>query len=85
MGGNTHCVSCFLQYAGPFSGLCDVDRPRDVICQQLQVLALVLSRSVELSEQAPKVVAAIRACADPFVKPSDELPGLLWEIGAVFR
>lgn len=51
-----------------FAKACDVARPEDVIREQLQALERVLSRSIELCEQAPHVVAAIRNCAEPFMK-----------------
>lgn len=51
-----------------FARACEVARPEDVIREQLQALEQVLSRSIELCEQAPQVVAAIRNCAEPFMK-----------------
>ncbi|UIP31116.1 type II toxin-antitoxin system HipA family toxin [Stutzerimonas kunmingensis] len=51
-----------------FAKACDVARPEDVIREQLQALERVLSRSIELCEQAPHVVAAIRNCSEPFIK-----------------
>lgn len=51
-----------------FAQVCDVTDPEKVICDQLQALERVLARSVELSEQAPDVIAAIRRCAEPFMK-----------------
>lgn len=51
-----------------FAQACDVARPKEVISGQLQALEHVLARSVELSEQAPDVIAAIRRCAEPFMK-----------------
>lgn len=51
-----------------FAQVCDVTQPEEVIREQLQALEQVLARSTELCEQAPHVVAAIRHCADPFIK-----------------
>lgn len=51
-----------------FAQVCDVARPEEVIREQLQALEQVLARSVELCEKAPNVVAAIRQCAEPFIK-----------------
>lgn len=51
-----------------FAGTCDVARPEAIIRRQLQALEQVLARSTELCEQAPHVVAAIRRCAEPFMK-----------------
>jgi serine/threonine-protein kinase HipA len=51
-----------------FAKVCDVARPEEVIREQLQVLEQVLARSTELCEQAPHVVAAIKRCAEPFMK-----------------
>ncbi|MNF31554.1 Serine/threonine-protein kinase HipA [compost metagenome] len=51
-----------------FAQVCDVARPEEVIREQLQALERVLARSAELCEQAPNVVAAIRQCAEPFIK-----------------
>ncbi|WP_339489459.1 type II toxin-antitoxin system HipA family toxin [Pseudomonas sp. EL_65y_Pfl2_R95] len=51
-----------------FAKACDVERPEKVIREQLQALEQVLARSTELCEQAPHVVAAIRRCAEPFMK-----------------
>ncbi|CAM4032814.1 type II toxin-antitoxin system HipA family toxin [Ectopseudomonas alcaliphila] len=51
-----------------FAQVCDVVRPEEVIRGQLSALDQVLARSTELSEQAPHVVAAIRHCAEPFMK-----------------
>jgi serine/threonine-protein kinase HipA len=51
-----------------FAKVCDVARPEEVICEQLQALEQVLTRSTELCEQAPHVVAAIKRCAEPFMK-----------------
>ncbi|MBE7373581.1 type II toxin-antitoxin system HipA family toxin [Pseudomonas lopnurensis] len=51
-----------------FAQVCDVVRPEEVIRGQLSALERVLARSTELSEQAPHVVAAIRHCAEPFLK-----------------
>jgi serine/threonine-protein kinase HipA len=51
-----------------FAQVCDVMRPEEVIRGQLSALERVLARSIELSEQAPHVVAAIRHCAEPFMK-----------------
>jgi serine/threonine-protein kinase HipA len=42
--------------------------PEEVIREQLQALERVLARSTELAEQAPRVVAAIRQCAGPFMQ-----------------
>jgi serine/threonine-protein kinase HipA len=51
-----------------FAQVCDVVRPEEVIRGQLSALERVLARSTELGEQAPHVVAAIRHCAEPFMK-----------------
>jgi serine/threonine-protein kinase HipA len=51
-----------------FAKVCDVARPEDVIREQLQALEQVLARSIELCEQAPHVVAAIRHNASPFIR-----------------
>ena len=51
-----------------FARICDVERPEEIIRSQLQALERVLARSTELCEQAPHVVAAIRLCADPFLR-----------------
>ncbi|MDU8339637.1 HipA domain-containing protein, partial [Pseudomonas syringae pv. actinidiae] len=51
-----------------FAQICDVTRPEEVISGQLQALEQVLARSVELNEQAPEVIAAVRRCAEPFMK-----------------
>lgn len=51
-----------------FAKVCDVARPQEVIRGQLAALEQVLSRSAEWAERAPHVVAAIRQCAEPFVK-----------------
>ena len=51
-----------------FAQVCDVERPEEVIRGQLQALEEVLARSIELGEQAPRVVAAIRRCAEPFMQ-----------------
>ncbi|SFP06223.1 type II toxin-antitoxin system HipA family toxin [Pseudomonas borbori] len=51
-----------------FAQVCDVARPEEVIREQLQALERVLARSAELCERAPNVVAAIRHCAEPFMK-----------------
>lgn len=51
-----------------FAQVCGVERPEEVICVQLQALEQVLARTVDLSEQAPNVVAAIRQSAEPFVQ-----------------
>ncbi|RMR13682.1 hypothetical protein ALP92_04836 [Pseudomonas syringae pv. primulae] len=39
-----------------------------MISGQLQALEQVLARSLELSEQVPEVIAAIRRCAEPFMR-----------------
>ncbi|MCY1558938.1 hypothetical protein D9M68_959220 [compost metagenome] len=51
-----------------FAQACDVARPEEVIREQLQALERVLARSTEQGERAPNVVAAIRQCAEPFMK-----------------
>ncbi|KPW29782.1 Uncharacterized protein ALO59_02565 [Pseudomonas amygdali pv. mellea] len=51
-----------------FAQICDVTRPEEVISGQLQALEQVLARSVELNEQAPDVIAAVRRCAEPFMR-----------------
>jgi len=51
-----------------FARACDVARPEEIIREQLQALERVLSRSIEMCEQAPHVVAAIRNCSEPFIK-----------------
>lgn len=51
-----------------FARVCDVAQPEEVIRKQLQALERVLARSTELAEQAPRVVAAIRQCAWPFMQ-----------------
>ncbi|MDM8350829.1 type II toxin-antitoxin system HipA family toxin [Pseudomonas sp. sp1636] len=51
-----------------FARVCDVARPEEVIREQLQALERVLARSTELSERAPHVIAAIRQCAEPFIR-----------------
>lgn len=51
-----------------FARACDVVRPEDVIREQLQALEQVLDGSAELCERAPRVAAAIRQCAEPFMR-----------------
>ncbi|MBX8601592.1 type II toxin-antitoxin system HipA family toxin [Pseudomonas cichorii] len=51
-----------------FARVCDVMQPEEVIRGQLQALEQVLARSGDLAEQAPKVVAAIKKCAEPFIQ-----------------
>jgi serine/threonine-protein kinase HipA len=51
-----------------FAQVCDMAHPEEVIREQLQALERVLARSTELAEQAPRVVAAIRQCAGPFMQ-----------------
>ncbi|POA53582.1 MULTISPECIES: type II toxin-antitoxin system HipA family toxin [unclassified Pseudomonas] len=51
-----------------FARVCDVARPEEVIREQLQVVERVLACSPEWVEQAPQVVAAIRQCAEPFMR-----------------
>lgn len=51
-----------------FAKVCDVARPQEVIRGQLAALERVLNRSAEWAERAPNVVAAIRHCAEPFMK-----------------
>lgn len=51
-----------------FAQICDVVRPEEIIRGQLSALEQVMARSGELAEQAPHVVAAIRHCAEPFMK-----------------
>lgn len=51
-----------------FAQICDVVRPEEIIRGQLSALEQVMARSGELAEQAPHVVAAIRQCAEPFMK-----------------
>lgn len=55
-----------------FALVCDVARPEEIIRKQLQALEQVLARSSELCEQAPDVVAAIKRCAEPFMKTFGE-------------
>jgi len=43
-----------------FAQACDVARPEDVVCEQVQALEPVPARRVERDEQAVQVVAAIR-------------------------
>ncbi|KTB95718.1 type II toxin-antitoxin system HipA family toxin [Pseudomonas syringae] len=51
-----------------FAQACDIARPQEVISGQLQALEQVLARSLELSEQVPEVIAAIKRCAEPFMR-----------------
>lgn len=51
-----------------FAQVCDVAQPEEVIRLQLQALERVVARSTELGEKAPHVVAAIKQCAEPFVR-----------------
>ncbi|WEK33065.1 MAG: type II toxin-antitoxin system HipA family toxin [Candidatus Pseudomonas phytovorans] len=51
-----------------FAKACDVAKPEEVIRGQLQALEQVLNSSAELCEQAPHVAAAIRQCAEPFMR-----------------
>lgn len=51
-----------------FAQVCGVACPQEVIREQLEALERVLARSIELCEQAPRVVAAIRHSAEPFMK-----------------
>lgn len=51
-----------------FAQVCGIAEPETMIRNQLQALERVLARSTELCEQAPDVVAAIRRCAEPFMK-----------------
>lgn len=51
-----------------FAQVCEVARPEEVIREQLQALERVLACSIELDEQAPHVVAAIRQCAGLFIQ-----------------
>ncbi|MEO4046500.1 type II toxin-antitoxin system HipA family toxin [Pseudomonas sp. CAU 1711] len=51
-----------------FARICDVAQPDEVIRGQLGALERVLARSTEVCEQAPHVSAAIRRCAEPFMK-----------------
>lgn len=51
-----------------FAHTCDVVRPEEVIAGQLHALERVLARSVELTEQVPDVIAALRRCAEPFMR-----------------
>lgn len=51
-----------------FARICDIERPEEIIRFQLQALERVLARSTELCEQAPHVVAAIKSCAEPFLR-----------------
>lgn len=51
-----------------FARVCDVTQPEEVIRGQLQALEQVLVRFADQGEQAPHVVAAIRRCAEPFMK-----------------
>ncbi|MFP3406419.1 Serine/threonine-protein kinase HipA [compost metagenome] len=66
LGGNK---SLFASRQGlmDFAVTCDVARPKEIICEQLQALEQVLARSAELCEQAPDVVRAIRQSAGPFI------------------
>jgi serine/threonine-protein kinase HipA len=49
-----------------FARICDVERPEEVICGQLQALEQVLARSVEVTERSQHVVTAIQRSAEPF-------------------
>ncbi|MFT0865300.1 type II toxin-antitoxin system HipA family toxin [Pseudomonas sp. CAM1A] len=51
-----------------FAPLCDVSNPAEVIRNQLEALERTLARESALCDQAPKVVAAIKACAAPFIQ-----------------
>lgn len=51
-----------------FAQVCGVACPKDVIRGQLQALEQVLARSAELCERAPRVAAAIRYSAEPFMR-----------------
>ncbi|KSF78950.1 hypothetical protein AO940_11345 [Pseudomonas aeruginosa] len=51
-----------------FVQVCNVARPKEVTCEQLQTLERVLARSAELCEQAPHVIAATRQCTVPFMQ-----------------
>ncbi len=51
-----------------FARVCDVARPEEIIREQLHAVERVLARSPEWVERAPQVAAAIRQCAEPFMK-----------------
>lgn len=51
-----------------FAQVCGVACPKDVIRGQLQALEQVLARSAELCERAPRVAAAMRHSAEPFMR-----------------
>lgn len=51
-----------------FAKTCDVDQPKTRILRLLAAQEAVLGRFPELCEQAPRVVAAIRGSANPFIK-----------------
>lgn len=51
-----------------FAQVCGVACPKDVIRGQLQALEQVLARSAELCKRAPRVAAAMRHSAEPFMR-----------------
>ena len=51
-----------------FAPLCEVSNPAEVIRNQLEALERTLTRESALCDQAPKVVAAIKASAAPFIQ-----------------
>jgi serine/threonine-protein kinase HipA len=51
-----------------FANTCDVDQPKVRIQNLLTALETVLKRSIELCEQAPHVVEAIRQSSNPFIQ-----------------
>ena len=51
-----------------FAQVCAVAKPEEVIQGQLAALERVLNRSAQLTEQTPQVTAAIRRCAEPFMR-----------------
>lgn len=51
-----------------FAQTCGIDQPGEVIHRQLEALESVLTRYPELGEQAPRVFAALRESAGPFVQ-----------------
>lgn len=51
-----------------FAPLCEVNKPAEVIRNQLEALEKTLARESALCEQVPQVVAAIKASAAPFIQ-----------------
>jgi serine/threonine-protein kinase HipA len=51
-----------------FAQVCAVAKPEEVIRRQLAALERVLKRYTQLTEQTPQVTAAIRRCAEPFMR-----------------